>query len=172
MTNKLNSKPQILIVDDDKINLQVLGDVLKDDYSVIVANSGREALEVFYKMEKADMILLDIVMLDMNGFEVCSEIKKAEKGKDIPIIFVTSLDDNINENTGYSVGAVDYISKPIIPAIVLERVKLHLRHQSYSTFIEDLLAARDNEVRQRELLQVFYEFTSNGSNSEPGGGPI
>lgn len=160
----LGNKPRILIADDEKVNLKILGDVLKDDYSVTFANGGQEALEVFHKMEKPDMIILDVMMLDMNGFEVCSELKKDEKAADIPVIFVTGLDDNINEKTGYQVGAVDYLRKPINPAIVLARVKLHLEHQKYQNLIKKLLAVRSDEKEQLALLRSLYAELANDNN--------
>ena len=120
-----NSKQKILIVDDEPINLKVLNNILKDIYKLIFAKSGTEALRLIEK-EKPDLILLDVMMPEMTGYEVCEHLKQNPLYKTIPIIFVTALNDAVDEAKGLNVGAVDYISKPVTPAVVKARVKTHL----------------------------------------------
>lgn len=116
---------KILIVDDEPANLKVLRQVLQDKYRLAFARSGMAALELLDK-EEVDLILLDIMMPEMTGFEVCQTVKADQRLKHIPIIFVTALKDTIDEENGFDLGAVDYITKPIVPAIVRARVKTHL----------------------------------------------
>ena len=119
------TQPRVLIVDDEPANLKVLRQVLQDSYRLSFARSGEAALELLIK-EDIDLILLDIMMPDLTGFEVCERVKSNPKTARTPIIFVTALKDTIDEETGFKLGAVDYITKPIVPAIVRARVKTHL----------------------------------------------
>ncbi|MEL0642319.1 two-component system response regulator [Pseudoalteromonas aliena] len=118
-------RPRILIVDDEPANLKVMREVLGNQYRMSFAKSGSAALALLEK-ELPKLILLDIMMPDMNGFEVCQTIKANPKTSHIPIIFVTALGDESDEYKGFELGAVDYITKPISPAIVRARVKTHL----------------------------------------------
>jgi len=116
----------ILIVDDIADNLKLLKELLtRDNYLVKAANNGKRCLEIV-KKSKPDLILLDIMMPDMNGYEVCKKLKENADTKDIPVIFVTAKGDIDDETYGFEVGAVDYISKPISAPIVRARVKNHL----------------------------------------------
>jgi len=121
----LNSKKNVLIIDDEPINLKVLNNILKDIYKLTFAKSGPEALRLIEK-EKPDLILLDVMMPEMTGYEVCEHLKQDPLYKSIPIIFVTALNDAVDEAKGLNIGAVDYISKPVTPAVVKARVKTHL----------------------------------------------
>jgi len=120
-----NDKPRILIVDDEPANLKVMREVLGNQYRMSFAKSGAAALALLEK-EQPKLILLDIMMPDMNGFEVCEILKNTPALSHIPIIFVTALGDESDEFKGFELGAVDYITKPISPAIVRARVKTHL----------------------------------------------
>lgn len=120
-----NDKPRILIVDDESANLKVMREVLGNQYRMSFAKSGAAALALLEK-EQPKLILLDIMMPDMNGFEVCEILKSTPALSHIPIIFVTALGDESDEFKGFELGAVDYITKPISPAIVRARVKTHL----------------------------------------------
>lgn len=120
-----NDKPRILIVDDEPANLKVMREVLGSQYRMSFAKSGAAALALLEK-EQPKLILLDIMMPDMNGFEVCEILKSTPKLSHIPVIFVTALGDESDEFKGFELGAVDYITKPISPAIVRARVKTHL----------------------------------------------
>jgi putative two-component system response regulator len=118
--------PRILLVDDEPTNLRVLKQVLQAaKYRLSFARSGQDALKLVEK-EQVDLILLDIMMPEMTGLEVCERLKQNPATADIPVIFVTALKDSIDEEKGFEIGAVDYIVKPIVPSIVLARVKTHL----------------------------------------------
>ena len=120
-----NEQPSLLVVDDEPANLRVMKQILQEDYRLVFAKNGTEALRLA-EQKKPDLILLDIMMPDMTGFEVCETLKKNSSTKQIPIIFVTALDDETDETLGFELGAVDYISKPVSPPRVKARVKNHL----------------------------------------------
>ncbi len=121
----MNSLPNLLLVDDEPTNLQVLRNILQDDYRLLFARNGQKALELA-EQEKPDLILLDVMMPGMTGLEVCRSLKQLPATSKIPVIFVTALSDAEDEATGFEAGAVDYISKPVSPAVVKARVKTHL----------------------------------------------
>lgn len=118
-------KRPILIVDDEPMNLNLLNSILEEDYYLVYARSGHEALEAVAK-HSPNLILLDVQMPDMDGYQVCRQLKANPKTEDIPIIFVTALSDLGHEEQGFEVGCVDYLSKPVVPSIVKARVKTHL----------------------------------------------
>jgi len=120
-----NIQPKILIVDDEPLNLKVLKQVLQDDYRLSFAKNGADALELITK-EKPGLILLDVMMPGMTGFEVCRQLKSNPQTNTIPVIFVTALAEEADESEGFAAGGVDYINKPISPALVRARVKTHL----------------------------------------------
>lgn len=119
------TEQSVLIVDDEPTNLRVLNQILSDSYKLIFAKSGKEALRLVEK-ERPDLILLDVMMPDLTGYEVCQHLKQQKQFKSIPIIFITALSDPDDEAKGLNLGAVDYISKPISSAVVKARVKTHL----------------------------------------------
>lgn len=118
-------KPTLLLVDDEPVNLRVLKQLLANDYQLIFARNGEEALKLA-PSRQPNLILLDVMMPGLTGFEVCRQLKQQDNTKQIPVIFVTALNDEQDETQGFDVGAVDYITKPISPAIVKARVKTHL----------------------------------------------
>ncbi|MCW8930721.1 MAG: diguanylate cyclase [Gammaproteobacteria bacterium] len=120
------NKPVLLIVDDVPANIQILASCLKDKYQIKVASDGFRCLELVASQSEPDLILLDIEMPGMNGYEVCRELKKNSLTKDIPVIFVTANDQEADEEKGLQLGAVDYITKPIRPSIVAARVNTHI----------------------------------------------
>lgn len=124
MANSAN-KPTILIVDDTPNDITVLSHILSD-YNVKVTTNGSKALEIASRY-RPDIILLDIMMPEMDGYEVCMRLKRDVRTKDIPVIFVTAMDEVTNEALGFELGAVDYITKPVSHPIVLARVKTHLK---------------------------------------------
>ncbi|KPA17379.1 response regulator receiver sensor signal transduction histidine kinase [Candidatus Magnetomorum sp. HK-1] len=119
------NKQKILIVDDKTKNLDVLLGLLKDEYKLFAAPEGPVALQIARK-QKPDLILLDIMMPGMDGYEVCKQLKADESTKEIPVIFITAKVETDNELKGFEVGGVDYITKPFSPPAVLARVKAHL----------------------------------------------
>lgn len=119
-------KPKILVVDDIPENIHALKHLFRKEYSIIGATSGKKAIELVEKDPTIDLILLDILMPEMDGYEVCQIIKTKELTKDIPIIFVTSLNDRESEEKGLLLGAVDYIYKPVSPRLTKNRVAAHM----------------------------------------------
>jgi putative two-component system response regulator len=149
-------KPVVLIVDDMPENLAVLGESLQVEFHVRVANNGRRALEVATSDPRPDLILLDVMMPDMDGYEVIRRLKEDKRLCDIPVIFVTAMDSDADEETGLTLGAVDYIHKPIRPPIVLARVRTHLELKA----VRDAMAERNLNLefevqrRMRENQQI------------------
>ena len=129
------SKTTILIVDDDRSNIATLNHILKPTYSTLVAINGQRAIDIA-RQTVPDLILLDIIMPDMTGFEVLALIKREDALRQIPVIIITSLDSTEDEETGFYLGAVDYITKPFRDTIVKARIKTHLRMMDYIREIE------------------------------------
>ncbi len=125
MLNIEITKPTLLLVDDEPVNLRVLKQLLANDYQLIFARNGEEALKLT-ETRQPNLILLDVMMPGLTGFEVCRQLKQQADTRHIPVIFVTALNDEHEETEGFEAGAVDYITKPISPAIVKARVKTHL----------------------------------------------
>lgn len=118
-------KARILLVDDEPANLQVLRAILQDHYRLSFARSGAEALQLVQK-DAPDLVLLDVMMPEQSGFDVCRVLKQNTTTAAIPVIFVTALREEVDETTGFALGAVDYITKPVSAAIVRARVRTHL----------------------------------------------
>ncbi len=123
---KHNPKPTILIVDDEKANLLALNAILSPDYAVAFAKSGGEALRLAAEI-KPDLILLDIIMPDISGFETLERLKESAETMFIPVIFITGLDSEHDEEKGFTLGAVDYIKKPFKSIIVKARVNTQMQ---------------------------------------------
>jgi class 3 adenylate cyclase len=141
---------QILIVDDEPINLKVLAAILEDDYEVCEASNGREALS-FARESTPDLILLDVMMPGIDGYEVCRKLKDDPATKDIPVIFLTSKTEVEDETEGFLAGAVDYIAKPYNPVIVKARVNTHIALVEQHRITERLLS---NTLPQRIIQQL------------------
>ncbi len=142
-------KPIILIVDDDPIILSMMNKVLSTHYKVRVANSGYRALEVVMTEPKPELILLDVLMPDTSGFDVLAKLRDNNDTKEIPVIFVTGLKGENDEEKGIELGAVDYISKPISPIILLARVKNHLILKHAKDFLIDKNSFLESEIARR-----------------------
>lgn len=147
------TKPTVLVIDDTPANLSLLGQMLKQDYRVKLANNGHRALELA-TASPPDLILCDVMMPGMNGFEVCRRIKSHPSTARVPVIFVTAAMEIEDEEIGFEVGAVDYIHKPITPPIVLARIKTHLQIKQWQDFLEDQSAWLQKEVA-RQVDQVL-----------------
>jgi putative two-component system response regulator len=139
----------ILVVDDTLDNLTLMSALLKDLYKVKVANSGEAALRIAESSAPPDLILLDIMMPGMDGYEVCRRLKAQASTRDIPVIFVTAKSDVDSEQQGFDLGAVDYITKPISPPILRARVRTHLLLKSSADFLRDQNAYLEQEVARR-----------------------
>lgn len=149
MTQSDNSKVSILLVDDDPMNTMLLRSVLKaEGYHTQEALSGAEALAKV-EVQSFDLILLDIMMPEMNGFEVCSSIKQNASKKDIPIIFITARNDIESISTAFEVGGVDYITKPFKKTELLARVSTHVKLKLQHQELIELNANLDWKVKQR-----------------------
>lgn len=144
----------ILVVDDQPANLQVLLKFLQENnFQVYVADSGKRTLSVLENLEP-DLILLDVMMPEMDGFETCKQIKNVEKWKDIPIIFMTALDDIEDKLTGFDSGGVDYIPKPFKQAEVLARVTTHIKLRRREKELQEAL----DEIK---ILRGFLPICAN-----------
>ena len=158
MNTLVNNKNRVLIVDDEPGNIKILSSVLAGDYELSAASNGAQALQVA-AAQLPDIVLLDMVMEEMDGIQVCEALKADERTRDIPVIFVTSMSDAENEERGFDAGAVDYISKPISPPIVKARVKIHIQNYLSKRFLEKLLSSKDttldNAKKEAASLLVF-----------------
>jgi diguanylate cyclase (GGDEF)-like protein len=134
----MHAKANILVVDDSPENLQVISAVLKQDYRVKVAINGERALALATAAEPPDLILLDVMMPGMDGYEVCARLKQNPVTARIPVLFVSSRDDEEDEARGLSLGAIDYIVKPIRPSIVQARVRNHIELKRSRDLLEQL----------------------------------
>jgi len=132
------TRARLLVVDDQPINIQVMNQIFADQYQVFMATGGQQALD-FCHRTPPDLVLLDIVMPGMDGYEVCAALKAAPDTRDIPVIFVTAHTDASEETRGLEAGAVDFISKPVNPAVVRARVKTQLTLKRQSDLMRRLV---------------------------------
>ena len=155
-SHNLLEKATILVVDDTPDNLTLMSSLLKDEHKVKIANSGEHALRIAGSDQPPDLILLDIMMPGMDGYEVCQLLKLDSRTRNIPVIFLTAKSDMEDEKHGLQLGAVDYITKPISPPIVLARVKNHLALKVMADFLRDQNEFLEHEVdkRTREIIAI------------------
>ena len=130
--------PTVLIVDDTPANILLLERALRHDYTIQSARNGPAALSLLQEAAKPDLILLDVMMPAMNGYEVCRRVKQDPATRHIPVIFVSALDQLIDQQRGFDLGAVDYITKPFSLALVIARVHVHIRLKLKSEMLEKL----------------------------------
>jgi PleD family two-component response regulator len=143
----------ILIVDDDSSNLMALISILQPEYKVYTAKSGASALDKA-GMLLPDLVLLDVIMPDMNGFDVIAKLKKTDKIKEIPVIFITGMNESDTEGTGLALGAADYIHKPFNAAVVKERI---LRQIQIVNQKRDMLIAVEEIESSVKNLESEYD---------------
>ncbi|MCK5058458.1 MAG: response regulator [Candidatus Aminicenantes bacterium] len=144
------SKKTILIVDDIPENIDALIGILGHDYKVKVADRGKTALKIALSPNPPDLILLDIMMPEMDGYEVCRQLKKNSSTRNIPVIFVTARDEVIDETRGFDLGAVDYITKPFSPPIMMARIRTHLELKNHRDNLQDLVR---ESIRELSFIQ-------------------
>ena len=149
-------RPIVLVVDDTPDNLKLMSALLKDLYQVKIANGGERAVSVAQQEPRPDLILLDIMMPEVDGYQVCERLKRDPATRDIPIIFLTAMTAAEDEEKGLKLGAVDYITKPISPAVVLARVETHLKLKAAADFLKDKADFLEAEVarRTREIVAI------------------
>jgi len=159
-------KQTILIVDDIVENIDLLLEILKDDYKIKVALNGEEALDVVNSSTPPDIVLMDVMMPCMDGYEACRRMKSQIRSRNIPVIFVTAKGEEADELQGFELGAVDYIAKPINPSIVRARVRTHLSLHNQSIALEQQVASRTIDLYRTRLeiirrLGIAAEFKDN-----------
>ncbi|NTS75518.1 two-component system response regulator [Catenovulum sp. SM1970] len=145
------SKQAILVVDDNPENIHVLTGILRPYYKVKAAINGELALKIARGQDKPDIILLDIMMPGIDGYEVCSQLKASPETSEIPVIFVTAKSEVEDEKQGFLLGAVDYITKPVSPSLVLARVSAHLKLYDQKLHLESLVQERTRELEQTRM---------------------
>jgi cyclic di-GMP phosphodiesterase len=155
MSELANPKPTVLVVDDTPENLSVLGNLLQDSYRVQLANGGAKALKLAFAAPP-DLVLLDIMMPEMDGYEVLERLKADPRTQSVPVIFLTAMTRPEDEERGLLLGAVDYITKPISPSITLARVATHLHLKVVADVLRDKSAFLESEVvrRTRDMRAV------------------
>ncbi|HTS63681.1 MAG TPA: response regulator [Candidatus Acidoferrales bacterium] len=161
---KAQDKKLILLVDDAPANIKVAHEILKDLYKTRVATNGAMALEAAKASPPPDLILLDVMMPGMDGYEVCARLKSDPFTREIPVIFLTAMTEAVDETRGFAAGAVDYIHKPFSPPVLLARVQTHLKlREAYEQLFETVLgtfappepaAAFDTEVAAALLVRL------------------
>ncbi len=144
----------VMVVDDEPVNLTVMSDLLQQEYKVLVANSGRRAQQLIETQPLPDLILLDIMMPQMSGLEVCRWLKQRVETQEIPVIFVTAVSDAISEEEGFEAGGIDYITKPIVPPILLARVRAQIALYDEQRTLEQRVTERTAQLNHTRLMVV------------------
>jgi putative two-component system response regulator len=152
----LEAKARILVVDDSPDNLELLQGLLHDHYDLMLANDGASALALATSEMQPDLILLDIMMPGIDGYEVCQRLKGNALTQHIPVVFLTARSDEVDERRGFDLGAVDYITKPIRGAVLRARVRTHLTVKAAADFLRDKTVFLEAEVarRTREVMAI------------------
>ncbi|MGC8924948.1 diguanylate cyclase [Calditerrivibrio sp.] len=163
MNSNNEHKGKILIIDDSVSNIQLINGVLKDDYEIFFSTNGVSGIKKVYEISP-DLILLDVVMPDMDGYEVLTKLKSDLLTREIPVIFITALDSVEQEVKGLEAGAVDYITKPIIGAILKARVATHIELKRQRDYLKNLamidgLTGIANKRRFNEYLEKWYKIS-------------
>ena len=151
----LGQKATVLVVDDTPDNLSLMSGILKDIYHVKVARSGQRALEIVQSDTPPDIVLLDVMMPEMDGFEVMRRIRADERSAAIPVIFVTAMAETANEETGLALGAVDYLTKPVNPAVMLARVKTHVALSERTQMLSGLSTKLSRYLAPQVYRMIF-----------------
>lgn len=149
------NRPTVLVVDDEPFNLSLMDEILNKDYNIRKSGSGPEALESAFATPP-DLILVDVMMPDMDGFEVCRRLKASDKTMHVPVIFITAKNEIKDEELGFAVGASDFIHKPISAPIVTARVRTHLRIKMMQDYLrgENSRLLQSSGEKSAELQQL------------------
>ena len=151
-THLFQVKPRVMVVDDEPTNIRVLSEALKSDHDIIVTTSAEQALELLDKGERPHLLLLDIMMPDMDGLELCRRLKKRQELQHIPVIFITALIDTDSEEKGFEAGAVDFIRKPISIPSVRARVRTHISLKGMLDHMVELNQTLSERLHQMDQL--------------------
>ncbi len=149
-TSNYSEKPTILVVEDTPDDVALIAGLLRTSYRVIIAKQGKSGLALATADSAPDLILLDIMMPDMDGYEVCRALKASPATRDIPVIFLTGKNSIEDEQLGFSLGAVDYITKPVSPPLLLARVATHIALKRASDFLRDKNTWLETEIARRD----------------------
>ncbi|MDC7222858.1 MAG: response regulator, partial [Spirochaetales bacterium] len=159
--NRLEEKKRVLVVDDVRSNILTLNEFLKERYIVMMATSGEKALDLCFSSYRPHVILLDVIMSGMDGYDVCRQLKNHEETKDIPIIFITSMNEVADEQYGLELGASDYIRKPVNPDICRIRIDHQIKLQEARSLLKDdrnhleqLILKRSEELNQTQDITI------------------
>ena len=159
-THQLDAKATVLVVDDSPENLAMMSGLLKEQYRVKVANNGEKALRILEAETLPDLILLDIIMPGLDGYDVCQQLKENARTRDIPIIFLTAMSETEDEKKGFELGAVDYITKPISSMKLMVRVRNQLALKASADFLKDKNNFLEQEVARRTReVQAIQDVT-------------
>src|SRR4051812_42372432 len=131
-----SSRPSLLLVDDTPANIEILVDLLKDDYDLTVATRGTQALQIVAKARHLDLVLLDVMMPELDGYEVCRKLRADPETRDLPIIFLTTKNEVADIVHGFELGANDFVSKPFHPSKLRARVRTHTTLRAQQIEIE------------------------------------
>ncbi|MEO5378240.1 MAG: two-component system response regulator [Magnetococcus sp. DMHC-6] len=151
----MNGRPKILVVDDSPENLQILVETLRHDFAVVTAKNGSKALLLASSDTPPEVILLDVMMSDMNGFDLCLKLKANPLTWSIPVLFITALNDEQSEVRGLVVGGVDFITKPFNPVLVKARIRSQLELKRHKDFLEKMVAERTRELVQTQDITIL-----------------
>lgn len=165
-----NVRQTVLIVDNTAQNLRILGELLRDDFVIKATTKSSEVLDIALSYNQPDLILLDVMMPEINGYELCSQLKSNSATENIPIIFITSKDEDIDEIKGFDLGAVEYITKPFNPMIVKARVKTHAELKKLRDMLEnnaylDGLTMIANRRKFDEFYDIYWNVAKRKSEA-------
>ena len=145
----------VLVVDDEPVNIKIFMELLRSDYTIKVATNGEKALQIALSDTPPDLILLDVIMPGIDGYEVCRRLKAEPRTKGIPVIFITAKGGEEDQSKGFELGAVDYVTKPFSPMVVKARVRTHLELKRNKDFLEWMLKERTLEMQEMEKEYMY-----------------
>lgn len=159
--NRDGNKPLVIVVDDEATNLQILKDILQDDYTVRLSPSGERAL-AYMEQHIPDLILTDLQMPGLNGYDMIRAINKNPLWKDIPVLILTAQEDRESEEMAFDLGAVDYIRKPISAGVVKARLRLHIELERHRKNLEGLVNVRTDQLRKTQdaIMNILANMTA------------